>query len=193
MEHERIVASDALGAGLIKTSAADEQMLAIGAYTVQHIRDGEVIFEETFKNLVTNGGKIDLLDKYFAGSAYTATFYMGFVDGTTTPVYNAADTMASHTGWTENAGYVSSTRPAISWTGAAATGGGAGTAGTGTKASAAIAFAINAVATVAGVFITTNNAKSGSTGILYSVGSFTGGNRGVQPGDSLSVTWSGSV
>lgn len=144
---------------------------------------------EEFDNLVTNVGKIDLLDKYFAGSTYTASFFLGLVDGGSAPTYNAADTMASHAGWTESTAYSNATRVAPSFGSATASGGGSGTAGTGSKITTATAFNINATATIAGCFLTTNSTKGGTTGTLYSAGSFTGGNKSVANGDTLSVTY----
>jgi hypothetical protein len=153
----------------------------------------EVKWVETIENLVTNVGKIDLLDKYFAGSSYTAAFSMGLVDGGSTPTYNAADTMASHAGWTENTGYSNATRPSASWGSATASGGGSGTPGTGSKVSTATAFNINASGVIAGVFLGTNSTKGGTTGTLYSAGSFTGGNRTVANLDTLNVTYTGQA
>jgi hypothetical protein len=46
---------------------------------------------------------------------------------------------------------------------------------------------------VAGAFLTTDSTKSGTTGILYSAGSFTGGNRSIASGDTLNVTYTASV
>ncbi|GGH14829.1 hypothetical protein GCM10007036_14400 [Alsobacter metallidurans] len=97
--------------------------------------------------------------------------------------------MASHAGWTEVVAYAAATRPAPTWNAATGTGGGAGTAGTGSKATTATAFAINGTATIAGVFLTTVNTKSGTTGTLFSAGAFTGGNRAVVNGDTLNVTY----
>jgi len=111
------------------------------------------------------------------------------VDGGSSPTYNAADTMASHSGWTENTGYSNSTRPAPTWGSASASGGGAGTAGTGTISTTATAFSINATGTIAGAFLVTNSTKGGTTGTLYSAGSFTTGNRSVLSGDTLNVTY----
>ncbi len=149
----------------------------------------EVKWTDEIENLVTNVGKIDLLDKFLSGSAYTAAWFLGLVDGGSTPTYNAADTAASHAGWTESAAYSNSTRPAASFGSATASGGGSGTPGTGSKVTSATAFNINATATIAGCFLISNSTKSGTTGVLYSNGSFSGGNRSVVNGDTLNVTY----
>lgn len=134
-------------------------------------------------NLVTTVGKNFLLDTLLAGSAYTAAWYLLLVDGGSTPTYAAGDTAASHAGWTENVGYSNANRPTPSW----------GSAAAGSKASTATAFNINATGTIAGAGLISNSTKSGTTGTLYSCGSFSGGNRSVVNGDTLNVTYTASA
>jgi hypothetical protein len=129
--------------------------------------------------IVTTVGKNDILNQYFTGSAYTAAWFIGLVDGGSTPTYAAGDTMASHAGWTENVGYSNSTR--VAWSSA-------GAASAGSIVNNAAAFNINATGTIAGQFMVTNSTKSGTTGVLYSEASFTQGNRSVVSGDTLNCT-----
>ena len=124
-----------------------------------------------------------MLDKYFSGTSYTAAWYLGLVNGASSPTYNAADTMLSHAGWTEFTSYSESTRPAPTWTSASA----------GAKATTATSFSINGSGTVAGAFMTTDSTKSGTSGILYSAGNFTGGSRTVASGDTLNVTYTATL
>ena len=140
--------------------------------------------DDTFKNIVTTVGKNDMLDKYLAGSAYTAVPRMG-LKGTGTAVIG--DTQASHAAWLEqglaNAPVYTGNRPAPSLSAAAA----------GVKStSAAVTFAITSSGTVFGAFINMNGSatKDDTTGILFSAGDFTGGSKAVTNGDSLSVTYS---
>lgn len=190
MQGENITLSEGAGSSVAKTTGSAETVSMTGSYTVECIgADGQVKWQETIENLVVNVGKVDLLDKYFSGSTYTAAWYLGLVNGGSTPTYNAADTMSSHAGWTESTVYSNATRPAPSWSSATASGGGAGSAGTGTKSTTATSFDINSSGTIAGAFLTTNNTKGGTTGTLYSAGSFTGGNRTVANGDTLNVTY----
>ena len=128
-------------------------------------------------------GKNDLLDKYFAGSAYTAAWYMGLVDGASAPTYAAGDTLASHSGWTESTAYSGTNRATVAWNSASA----------GSKASTATSFSINATATIAGALLTVTQVRATTTGVLYSAGSFSGGNRAVANGDTLNVTYTASV
>lgn len=184
MQSEKINAVDNCGVALVRNSGVDENASATGSYTVTCVgADGQLKWEDTFKNLVVTVGKNDLLDKYFTGSSYTATWYLGLVDGASSPTYAAGDTMSSHAGWTENEDYAAATRPAPTWNGASS----------GSKATNATSFSIDATATIAGAFMTTDNTKGGTSGILYSAGNFTGGNRSVASGDTLNVTYTASV
>ena len=184
MQSEKINAVDSTGVSVGSNSGVAEALGATGIYEVTCIgADGQVKWSEMFRNLVTTAGKNDLLDKYLAGSTYTAAWYLGLVDGASSPTYAAGDTSSSHAGWTESVAYSNSTRPAVSWSSASA----------GSKASTATSFSINGTATIAGAFLISNSTKSGTTGVLYSAGSFTGGNRSVASGDTLNVTYTASV
>ena len=177
---ETAKATDAQSAALTMGTGANEPLSITGAYTVECFdADGNLKWTEEYKNLVVTEGKNDMLDKYFSGTSYTAAWYLGLVNGASSPTYNAADTMLSHAGWTEFTSYSESTRPAPTWTSASA----------GAKATTATSFSINGSGTVAGAFMTTDSTKSGTSGILYSAGNFTGGSRTVASGDTLNVTY----
>lgn len=181
---EKVNAIEQSVSGVSRNSVVGEQLEATGVYTATcYDSEGNVKWSEEFSNLVVTEGKNDLLTKYFKGSAYTAAWFIGLVDGASAPTYNAADTMASHAGWTENTSYSNATRPAPVF----------GTASAGSLATTATAFNINGTATIAGCFMVTNSTKGGTTGILYSAGSFTGGNKSVTSGDTLNVTYTASV
>lgn len=154
-------------------------------------KDGNLKWRDHFENLVTTAGKNDLLDKYFAGSAYTAAWYLGLISGasyTTGPA--AGDTAASHGGWTEcgasNApNYGNATRPAINFSTAASAGS--------KSAAAAVSFTFSESGTVKGGLIITDSTKAGTTGTLYSAGTFSGGDKSVQNNDVVNVTVTVSV
>ena len=52
---------------------------------------------------------------------------------------------------------------------------------------------MNASETIKGCFLITNSTKGGTTGIIYSAGLFSGGDKPVQSGDTLSVSYSASL
>jgi hypothetical protein len=145
----------------------------------------ETKWQDTIKNLVTTVGKNNILDNHFAGSAYTAAWYLGLISLTGYGVgVVAADTMASHAGWTEDVGYSNASRVTTAWSAAAA--------GSKTLSTGAV-FNMNATTTIKGCFLASVNTKSGGTGILYSGGLFTGGDQPVVTGNTLTVTYTASV
>ena len=184
MYSEKVNAADINGASLIANTGMDEKIQINGSYNVECVgEDGEIKWTDTIKNLVVTVGKNDLLDKYFAGSAYTAAWYMGLVDGASTPTYAASDTLASHAGWTESTAYSGSNRITVAWNAASS----------GSKSSTATSFSINATATIAGALLTVTQVRATTTGVLYSAGNFSGGSRSVASGDTLLVTYTASV
>jgi hypothetical protein len=184
MQSEKIKLTETSDVSISKSNDLNETIGVTGHYNVQCLdSDGQVKWTDTIENLVVTVGKNDLLDKYFAGSAYTAAWYMGLVDGATTPSYAAGDTLASHAGWTESTAYSGTNRSTVAWNAASA----------GSKASTATSFSINATATIAGALLTVTQLRATTTGVLYSAGSFSGGNRSVANGDTLNVTYTASV
>ena len=140
---------------------------------------GEV---EVFSNLITTVGRNDLLDKYLKAAAYTQTVRMG-LKGTGVAVI--ADTQVSHASWLEqglaNAPTYTGNRKDVVM----------GNAAAGVSTSPTQAFAITSAGTVHGCFINNGGAvtKDDTTGILFSVGDFTGGSRAVVNLDTLNITY----
>lgn len=149
----------------------------------------EVKWEDKYHNLVTTAGKNDALDKYLAGSSYSATWYLGLIASTSYSAVAAADTASSHSGWLEAGGtnapaYSASTRPAPTFA----------SASSGSKStSSAVTYSITSSGTVKGSFLISNSTKDGTSGILYSAGLFSGGDKTVGNGDTLSVTYTASL
>ena len=148
---------------------------------------GRLKWRDVSSNLVTTAGKNDLLDKYLSGSSYTAAWFCGLISSVSYSAINAADTMASHAGWTEaggtNAPAYTGSRPALAFASASAA----------SKAtSSASSFTFTGSGTIKGMFGTTVATKDGTTGILYNAVLFTGGDRAVVSTDvvNVSVTYS---
>lgn len=139
----------------------------------------EPLWQETIGNLVTTVGKSDLLDKYLAGSSYSATWFIGLIDNASYSAIAAGDTMSSHAGWIENVEYDEAARPAVSWSAASG----------GVKAaSAACVFTIDPTgAVIKGAFMNSVTTKGGTTGTLYSASAFAA-NRTLVDDDVLRVT-----
>ena len=141
-------------------------------------------------NLVVNVGLQDMNTKYFSGSGYTATWFLGLYGAGSTNNPAASDTAASHAGWTEFTNYSQATRPACTF----------GTATTAdpsviSNSASPAAFSINgAGGTVGGAFLISNSTKGGTTGILFSAADFqTPGDRVVVNGDTINVTYQFSL
>jgi len=167
-----------------------EKVKAGGVFTVKCFdAEGNLKWSEEKHNLVVNVGLKDMNDKYFSGSSYTAAWYIGLYGAASSNDPAAGDTMSSHAGWTEVTAYAESTRPA-------ATFGAATTADPSviTNSSSVAVFSINGTDTVGGAFLTTDNTKGGTTGILFSASDFQSpGDRSVVSGDVLNVTYQFSL
>jgi hypothetical protein len=177
---------DALGASLSAAGGMAEDAIAPHAvYTFECLApDGSVRWREEIRNTVVTVGKNSLLDVYFRAQSQIATWYVGLISSVGYSAIAAADTMASHAGWTEagptNApNYSQAARPTLAFSAASA-----GSMST----SSAAAFSITATGTVKGGFITSVATKDGTTGTLYSAGLFTGGDRAVINGDTINFS-----
>lgn len=139
-------------------------------------KNGNIRWVEEGPNLIVDEGI-----NYVLGTAVldSATIYMGLTEGSPSPA--AGDTMSSHAGWAEAAGYSEATRP--SW-------GQDPVASKAVTNSTAVTFTMDGTdTTIGGAFLTTVNTKDGTTGTLLGVKAFTGGNKTVANGDSLDVTY----
>ena len=190
MSTETSKAQDVVSAGLIARPTSAETVGAGGVFTATCVgADGQVKWTEEFHNLVVNEGLQNMNQTYFKGSGYTAAWYLGLVSGATSPTYAAGNTLASHSGWTELV-------PGTAYTGNRQT----VTFGTATTANPSVItnsaspsvfpMLVNSTV-VAGAFLCT--AATGTSGVLFSAGSFTGGNKSVDAGDTLNVTYTFSL
>jgi hypothetical protein len=189
MFNEKVASTDNVSAGLVARTGFSEGTRAGGVFHVQCLdKDGNVKWEDQMHNLVVNEGLQNMNTQYFKGAAYTAAFFLGLVTGPGSgTTFAAADTLASHGGWTEYTDY-SGSRKAVTF-------------GTATTADPSVisnsaspsSFTISgAGGVIAGAFLCT--VASGTSGVLFSEADFQSpGDRTVVSGDTLNVTYTFSL
>ena len=167
-----------------------ENVKAGGIFIAQcYDRDGNLKWESKSPNLVVNQGLQDMNSKYFLGSGYTATWYVGIYGAAASNNPAAGDTAASHAGWTEVTDYSQANRPtAVFATPSLAD------PSVITNAASTATFSITSTVTVGGAFLISNNTKGGTSGILFSASDFQSpGDRAMVSGDTLQVTYQFSL
>ena len=190
MSLEKVKTSDVMSSGVVAGTRSGEDAMALGYFTVQCFdKDGKLKWEAQNHNLVVNQGL-----QYMCGTALTSvaqitSWFIGLYGAGASNTPAAGDTMASHAGWVEVVPYSNATRPACTF--ATATTANPSVA---TNSASVAAFSINATSTVGGAFLTSSNAKSGTTGTLFSAADFSSpGDRSVVSGDTLNVTYTLSL
>ena len=189
---EYSAAKDQVSAGLITNPTAGDMVGAGGVYTVTCVgADGVEKWSDTFHNLVMNAGLANMNSVYFVSGSQSVSWYLGLVTGPGSgTTYSATDTLASHGatgsgGWTENTDY-SGNRKIVTF-------GSATTANPSvvTNSASPSSFTMTGTATIAGAFLC--NVATGTSGVLFSAGDFTGGDKSVASGDTLNVTYTFSL
>jgi len=138
--------------------------------------DGKLKWKDTAKNLVPDTALNHILDVILHGTSAIGTWYVGLKNAGTVAV---ADTLASHSAWTENTNYADDRKE---YEEAAASG--KSTTNSANKAS----FAIDTdTQTIAGAFLC--SVATGTSGTLLCAADFTGGNKSCDDGDTLEVTY----
>lgn len=138
--------------------------------------NGNLKWKDEFHNLVVNEGLQNVLDVMFSASSQAATWYLGLTDGT--PTVNAADTLASHAGWAEESGYTGNRQAWVEVRSGQVM----------TNSASVAVFPITGTATIGGGFLA--SVATGTTGILFSAGALSGGDRSVINGDTVNLTYS---
>lgn len=154
----------------------------------------EVKWDQLAPNIVTTVGANLALDTILAGSSYSVTGpYMGLIGAVSyTGVPVIADTMASHSTWTEaggtNAPTYTGPRKTVAWSSAASKS---------KSPSSAPVFAITGTGTAKGVFLVYGSGAvstlDSTVGVLYSAGLFTGGDQAVVNTNTLTVTYAATA
>jgi hypothetical protein len=193
---ERANIQAAASAAVHRASAFAEEAGAHGRYhVVCHGPDGSLKWEDDIENVVCTEGKNFALDQILGGTAFVAA-YLGLISSVSWSTVAATDVMAQiagTNGWRE-----AGTTNAPQWTTPAS--GARGTpswsaASAGSKAtSAAVQFTISTSGTIKGCFVVIGTGavatNLSTAGRLLSAGTFTGLDKTVGSGDTLSVTYS---
>lgn len=119
-----------------------------------------------FSNGITDVGIHYALEVVLRGDAMTpvaqsAPWFGGLIDNAGYSGVAPGDTSASHSGWVESDDYSETDRPTIPFAAAA------------TRAcTATISWTMNATKTIKGIFLIDDDAKNGTTGVLFSTALF---------------------
>lgn len=148
-----------------------------GHFEAECIRRGRRAWLARFPNLIPDAALNDALDVWLSGGSQDTTLFVG-LKGTGSVA--SGDTMASHAGWSELTDYDEAARQA--WVDGGVSGKSVSNAGS------PAAFTINDTVEFFGAFITGENTKGGSTGVLYAAGDFAS-SRELEDGDTLLVTY----
>lgn len=181
----------------MQTGAITNELLGIhGAYHVEcRDKDGNLKWEDSFPNLVNAVGKQLMLDTLLKGATYSVTGpFLGLISGAA-PTFTAADTMASHAGWTEFTNYtVSATAVRGTAVFGVASSTGTTPSNVTTSAASGIVYTITgAGGIVGGCFLVLGsgavNTHGSTAGTLYSAGAFAVA-KTTTAGDTVTVTYS---
>ena len=176
-----------------------EDMLVKGQYYAECFGpDGTFKWNDTVENIVTTVGKNLVLDTVLNGAAYTVTGpFMGLVSSLSYSSYSTADTMAAHPSWLEAGAspnypiYAARLTASGKWPASSAGAVSFSTGSTcdftisstgGTVKGCFMVMGTNAVATIAN-----------TSGVLYSVGLFTGGDKILGVGDVIKVSYTSTL
>jgi hypothetical protein len=193
--NESAKAAAGCDASVVRGAGHNEQARAHGRYEIECIGpDGQVKWRDTAENVVTTEGKNSALDVYLDAATQITSWFIGLISSVSYTAVAAGDTAAQidgTNGWKEagalaanNPDYSQGTRPAATF----------GEPSSGSlSTSSASAFSITETGTVKGCFLISNSTKGGTTGVLYSAGLFTGGDKAVANGDTLNVSYTASL
>lgn len=167
-----------------------EKLSLIGIWRTEHYRkdaQGKLSLLDVYiiKNDFTTLGKNSLFDTMWnaATQVAAANWCAGLINNAAFTGYNPADAMSSHAGWTEWTSYSQTNR--VAW------GQGVASAASISNASPMV-FNITANGTLRGLFLTTQNTKGGTTGLLWSAASYSS-TVDVTTGDEIRSTYALSV
>lgn len=191
---EKLNAVESANMSVANIAGLGESAQAEGVYTFRcyEYEGGPLLWEDKIDNVVCTVGKNLMLQTALTGSGYTVVGpYMGLISSVSYTAVNAADTMASHTGWLE-----AGTTNAPTFAARIAPSFGSATAGA-ISTSTPVSFTMTGAGTLVGAFIVYGTGAVttilSTAGTLLSAGAFTGGNQPVNSGNVVQVTYSLSL
>jgi hypothetical protein len=144
----------------------------------------------TAVNMVPTVGANLFLNNAIVTGIASPAFYCSMITGGSTPTFNVADTMASHSGWSEmSSAYVTaSTRVLVVWNGSAS-------AGTISNSSSPTSYTVAAAQsfTGQGFFLVDNSTIGGTSGNLLSEAVFDQGAQALSAGNVITITVTGVI
>jgi len=143
-------------------------------------KQDKVLWVAPLKNGVTTAGLNHILNVEFGGTTQVATWYFGLVSSSGFSAFSAADTMGSHTGWSEQTGYDEAARQ--TWSVGAASG---GIITNGTVAT----FTATSSMGVQGAFVTSSSTKGGTTGTLWATSALANAPQTIPAGLTVRLTY----
>lgn len=174
-----------VGATVERRRPLESRLPIRGKFKIQHFGQKDangnrkLLQEMEVPNGVTDVGINNILDVYFDAGTQITTWYLGLIDNSGYSAVAAADTMASHAGWTEFTGYSEANR--VTWNPDPAS---AKTISNSTT----VDFNISSAGTLRGAFAVSDNTKGGTTGVLWATALFTS-TIPVTGGDLIKLTY----
>jgi len=180
----------------------------MGAFSFKATRDGKVIHDGVYPNRWLVPGSDYLINTFFRGTPNEAPFYLGLIGDLGFTGLSDADTMASHSGWTEFSRYTNypsgqaTLRPEfLSWlensSGYPGTGGPAGAINTrdtagftfGNGGSLASQFIVNSTVKLRAIFLTSGSAIGGTAGTLFATALVDSVGNELRVGDAVEIEY----
>lgn len=149
-----------------KLDSGDTGFKVGGVFSIEQVRDGEVIYSEVSPNIVVNAGLDYILDAALSAGTRPATFYLGIYKNNYTP--QATNVMSTFTGAGVANEVVTEINEAArqAWVEAGVS------ARTITNSASPAVFTANGTVAVYGAFLTTDSTKGGTAGTLIAASKF---------------------